>query len=372
MGASLTWDQVFAWRLRRQHLEPPAATSAVEVVRAVAGVQAQVASAAETAVAVRRATPRLGEATEALTRRRLVKTWAMRGTLHLLATGDAPAYLALMAAARSWEKPSWVKAFAVTPAEMAALGEAVAELLEDRALTREELVTGLTGRTAFAGMGEQLRSGWGAVLKPLAWQGRLCHGPGQGNRVTFASPAGFLPGWTGLPAVEEAAASVVPAYLAAHGPASPETFDRWLTRAMHRRATVREWFAALGDRVTPVEVEGQPAVILAEHLDDLLATRPSKAVRLLPAFDQYVLGPGTQDEHLVTPARRGEVSRAAGWIAPVVVARGRVAGTWETQGETLAVTWFEEAGRVPRTALQAEARRLGGILGRELTLAAGA
>ncbi len=368
VAAAVTWEQVLAWRLRRQLLEPRAGKSAVAVAGALGGVQAQVGSAAELAVAVRRATPRKGEVADALSKRRLVKTWAMRGTLHVLDPAQAPAFLALMAAARSWERAAWVKATGVAPAEMAALGEAVAQLLDGEVLTREELVARLVARKRFARLGDPLRSGWGSLLKPFAWQGLLCFGPGQGNRVTFTNPTSWLRQWPAPPSVEEAAATAVPIYLRAYGPATPEGFDRWLTRGSTRKPMMREWFDALGDQLATVEVEGQSAQVLAEDLDELTGTKPTRAVRLLPGFDQYVLGPGTQDEQLIAPARRAEVSKAAGWIAPTVIVRGRVAGTWVVDGDALAVTWFAECGRVPRTALAKEAARVAAILGRDLAL----
>ncbi len=49
----------------------------------------------------------------------------------------------------------------------------------------------------------------------------------------------------------------------------------------------------------------------------------------MPSFDQWVLGPGTNDPVVVPPEHRGLVSRAGGWISPVVLVGGRVAGTWE-------------------------------------------
>lgn len=106
MTEKLTWDQVFAWRMRRQFIDPIGSADVPEVARRLAGVQAQVASSAELAVATRQVTPRPGDVGRALSERRLVKTWAMRGTLHLLASDEAAAYLSLMAAGRSWERPS--------------------------------------------------------------------------------------------------------------------------------------------------------------------------------------------------------------------------------------------------------------------------
>jgi hypothetical protein len=52
----------------------------------------------------------------------------------------------------------------------------------------------------------------------------------------------------------------------------------------------------------------------------------------------------------------------------VVVAGRVVRGTWELDGATVRVGWFEEAGRVPRRALAAEVDRLSTIGGSELAL----
>jgi len=61
-------------------------------------------------------------------------------------------------------------------------------------------------------------------------------------------------------------------------------------------------------------VVGQPAYVLDVDLDDLVAQQPTRVVRLLPGFDQYVLAAGTGAEHVVPPERRAEVSRTAGQI----------------------------------------------------------
>jgi hypothetical protein len=331
VGAALetTWDRVRAFRLRRQLLDPVGDDDAVAVVRRLAGVQAQVPSAAELAVGVRQAEPDAGAVEAALADGALVRTWAMRGTLHLLAAEEAGAHLALMAAGRSWEKGSWVKAFGLRPEEMVELTAAVAEALDGRTLTRDELTTDLGERLGRPDLEAELRSGWGAVLKPIAWQGVLCHGPPAGSRVTFGRPDQLLPGWTGLPEPEDAARTVLPAYLRAYGPAPLGRFDAWLTRGTSRKGLLRSWREAVADDLVTVDVEGESADLLAEDLDELAATDPSTAVRLLPGFDQAVLGPGTAATEVLAAEHRGEVSRAAGWISPVVLVGGRVVGVWE-------------------------------------------
>jgi hypothetical protein len=293
----------------------------------------------------------------------------MRGTLHLLTPEEGGAFLSLIASARPWERPSWQKHFGMTTKRMDALRGAVRDVLDDGTpFTREELVTAVVAKRGLGQAGEMLRSGWGTLLKPFAWQGDLCHGPSRGTRVTFMRPEAASSRWAGVPDPDEAAPVAIAAYLGAHGPAPVEAFGNWLSGGWFGKRQLRAWFDALGDVVTEIEVDGERAFVLAEHLDELAATKPTTAVRLLPGFDQYVLGPGTKDAHVVSPARRGDVSRQAGWISPVVVAGGVVRGTWELDGDRVRVDWFAELGRPPRKGLRAEVARLSAILGRELGL----
>jgi hypothetical protein len=163
------WDQVLAWRMTRQHLDPPDGLGAVEITRRLCGIQAQVPAAAALAIAVRQPAPNLDAAAAGLADRSLVRTWAMRGTLHLLAADRAPALLSLLGAARTWEKSAWQRSF-VTSAQIEAMAVAVSQALDDgSALTREQLVERVLAETGDPQLAEQMRSGWSAVLKPLAW-----------------------------------------------------------------------------------------------------------------------------------------------------------------------------------------------------------
>jgi hypothetical protein len=369
VAAKVTWQQALAWRMRRQLLDPVGNQSAADVVRRLCGVQAQVTSFAELCVRVRRKTSKAGDVARALAEGRLIKTWAMRGTLHLLTPEEAGAFLSLIASGRSWERPSWQKYFGVTPKQLDALREVVREALEGKALTREELIAAVIARRGYGHLGDELRSGWGTLLKPYAWQGDLCYGPSRGTRVTFMRPEDASSRWVRLPPPDEAAATAIVAYLRAYGPATIENFHNWISRGRVSTRQVRAWFGAQGDRLREVEVGGEPRYVLAEDLDELRSTKPTRTVRLLPGFDQYVLGPGTDDGHVLPAARRTAVSKQSGWIAPIVVAGGVVRGTWELVADEARVVWFKEAGAVPRTALHAEVERLSTIIGRHLRLA---
>jgi hypothetical protein len=133
-----------------------------------------VQSAAVLAVAARRPTPRAGEVDRALWRdRTVVKTWAMRGTLHLLAAEDLPAVVGTMSSLHPWTAPSYQKYFGVTAREVEWVRDAIGEILADRVLTREELGTGVSKRIRSRAVSARLGSGWGELLKPAAFTGLL-------------------------------------------------------------------------------------------------------------------------------------------------------------------------------------------------------
>ena len=366
MTLKVSWPQALTWRLHRQLLDPVTRQSVPDVVRRLCGVQAQVASSADLAIRVRRAASSPVDVGRALSDGRLIKTWAMRGTLHLLTPEEGGTFLSLLAAGRSWERPSWVRWFGLGPKEIEILRAVVREALDGAVLGREELVAAVTSHPGLGHVGEALRSGWGTVLKPLAWQGDLCFGPMRGSRVTFMRPDQASARWAGVPDPDDAAPAAIAAYFGAYGPATVENFRNFMARGRISVRQQRAWFSALGKRLVQVQVDGDPALMRADDVDELAATRPSHEVRLLPGFDQYVMGPGTDDPHVVPPGRRSAVSKQSGWIAPVVLLGGQVRGTWELDGGAARISWFRDAGSPPSDALAAQVSRLSSILDRQL------
>ncbi|WP_017603253.1 winged helix DNA-binding domain-containing protein [Nocardiopsis alkaliphila] len=347
--------------MRRQFVVPRGEADAAEIIGRLCGVQAQVALSAESAIGNRQNRPRQGQIDKALEDRSIVKTWSMRGTLHLIRSEEVGAYLSLLASGRMWEKPSWQRAFGATPQEIEDMADAVSGILRDRVLTRAQMVARLVDDARFTGMEEQLRSGWGTLLKPLAWKGVLCHGPKQGSSTTFTSPASLLPGWKGLPKPDDAAPIAIRAYLGAFGPATPESFDAWLSRNSLRKTVVRRWFKEMGDTLREVEVDGQTAFALAEHVDEMADSEPDTSVRLLGGFDQYLLGPGTKETRILPAQHRSKVSRTAGWISPIVLLGGRIVGVWDSSEGILTVRLFEDAPVPDTDELEAEVARVSGF-----------
>ena len=162
--------KVHAWRVERQLLGRTRATSPVEVATTLVGVQAQVVSSAALAIALRSRPapgkePAVGATAKALTDRRLVRSWAMRGTLHLFAAEDVPIVAAALGGKENGRRPAWLRWFGISEPEMEALIDAIGEVLDDgRPRTRAELAEDIGARRGPKVGALQLGS-WGSTLK---------------------------------------------------------------------------------------------------------------------------------------------------------------------------------------------------------------
>lgn len=323
VAAELSWAQVHAFRLAGHHLmERKPKKDLARVVGDMGGVQAQVMSAAELQVVVR-VDCKVEDVRTALWKdKKLVKTWLMRATLHLVPARDLPIFTAAMSSYGMRNTNAWLKWMQITEPELNDVVDAIGEALDGQALTREELIAkvgkGRSERVRLA-----LKSGWGSVLKPVARRGLLCFGPSRGSSVTFVRPEQWLGSWRKVDP-QSALAEVARRYLRAYGPATKNDFARWWGQWPGVGNTA---WAALAKELVPVSIEGQRADLLALDLDRVSEARAEHSVRLLPLFDPYLMGHATRD-HLVEAEHLSRVSRTAGWISAVVLLNGRVEATW--------------------------------------------
>jgi hypothetical protein len=367
-----SWAQVMAWRLRRHQLDERApATAMLEVTARIAGLHAQVMSSAELTLWARLDGLGRDAVQRALWEQRtLVKTWAMRGTLHLLPAAELPMWQAARSTTRLWEKGVWLRAFGVTQKELKRLLDAVGEALDGRTLTREELAAEVARLTGSNKLGDKLRESWGALLKPAAALGRLCFAPNDGQQVRFTRPDTWLGGWTEHDP-DEALLEVFRRFLAASGPVTREDVTRWW--GIPSAAQVQKRIERLGEEVTVVDVDGTRAYLLAADAKGLAGATPSRSVRLLSAFDQYVVTATKQADHLTPGPFKQRIYRPQGWLSPVLLVGGRMDGTWrqEAKGRRLHVT-IEPFTKLPawaRRAAEGEAERLADWNGAGLELA---
>jgi hypothetical protein len=372
----LRWDEVWGRRLHRHFLTGPAPRDRLpDVVGAVCGIHAQMMPSAEISVGLRVAGATAADLrAELWERRSLVKTYGLRGTVHLFPTAELGLWLAALRAKPERKRPPEMT---LDPGERAALVEAISDALDGRRLTRDELEQEVTrrlgswvmqpGGPAFGGTWPRWVYGLGAA----AADGVLCFGPSQGNRVSYVR----VDQWIGLdPAAggvdgRAALAQVARRFLAAYGPASHREFARWF--AMDERAAAGV-LRSLGDELTEVDVDGWPAWLPAG--DDPAPTARG-SVRLLPHFDCYVVGAHPRDRFIPPVWAERGLTKGTAATLPVLLVDGVVGGLWQRRraGRTLEITVepFGRLGARQRKAAETEAARVGDILGIPVTVAFG-
>ncbi len=287
--------------------------------------------------------------------RTVVKTWLMRGTLHIVAADDLPVYVGALDNRGEYAN-AWLRAFETTTVEMERLIAAIADALDGQCLTRAELIAAVGAKTSKSTT-RRLSSGWGEFLKPASRRGALCFGPSRGQNVTFVRPDQWLGGWREIER-NEARTELLRRFLGTYGPATVDDYERWLGSL--RR--IREPWEELADEVVEVE---QKRFALVSDVDRVV--RP-KGVKLLPNFDPYVLFP--HSDRPVPETFRNRVYRKSAWISQTIVDRGKVVGVWthKTKGTTLTVTLepFEPMGPRTRAAVDKQALALAKYHGLEL------
>jgi uncharacterized protein YcaQ len=368
----LTWPQALAWRMRRHHLIQRAPREEMlNVVSRIGGLHAQVMSCAELTLHARVAgLEREAVASALWEERALVKLWAMRGTLHLLPAAELDTWLGALATYDHYLKPAWLRAFEITEEQLERLVDVIGEALDGRPLTREELGVAVARIAGEPELADKVQGSWGPYLKPASFRGRLCFGPGEGQKVRFTRPDSWLGRELTPPEPEAALREVTRRHLGAFGPAGRTDLARWWSVQPARAGRMLE---ALGEEVVEVDVEGTAGWMLSGHAEEAAAEEPpERLVRLLPGFDIWVIGAARDAAALLDPAEKKRVYRNQGWISPVLLVNGRMDGVWkhERKGRRLTVT-IEPFGKLPkwaREATEAEAERLAGSLGGDLKL----
>ncbi|MGK5518657.1 winged helix DNA-binding domain-containing protein [Micromonospora sp. URMC 107] len=265
--------------------------------------------------------PALGHADvhAALERREALRTWPMRGTVHLVPPRDARWMLEL----------TGVRSLAGGATRRAQLG--LTEADADRAVD----VLG----AALAGGGRLTRARCLAALRAagidtggqrgyhLLWyasvRGVTCLAPNVGTEQTFALLDEWVPD-PHRPERDEALAILAHRYVRSHGPVTAREFAGWTGLTL---TDARRGFAAAGDALTVVRVDGAEALVDAALLD--APREPVDDLLVLPGFDEYLLG--FKDRSLMLDPDHADaiVPGRNGVFQPTVVRDGRVVGTWK-------------------------------------------
>ncbi|WP_431221168.1 winged helix DNA-binding domain-containing protein [Leifsonia xyli] len=330
-------------RMRRlaQAIDGPREADAASVVRRILALQGQDFAAGLWALAVRTTGARQADVLADLDAGRIIRSWPMRGTLHFVAPEDLRWMLSVTMDRIVAGLGRRQQQLGLGAADFAHAAEVVMEALSGGgSIGRADLME----LWEAAGVTTTGQRGYHLIYY-LAQTGLLCWGPvarsGNGNPTQALV---LLDEWAPAPAPrepDEAIAQFLLRYLHGHGPATVRDFVWWMKGTV---AGAKTAMAVLGDALTTLECDGVEYLVTAELADRAAAspaTRAEKeAVHLLPAFDEYLLG--YQDRSPILDAEHGEliVPGNNGVFQPIIVAGGRIVGTWRREGTNVSLLPF--------------------------------
>lgn len=319
------------------------------VVERLVGVQGQERGAAELAWQPRSRGLVQADVTRALDGveqeggQALVRTWAMRGTLHVLAAADVGWLLDLLGpifVARGRRRRKQLGLDDATYERgVAILREA---LHGGKGMTRAEIAARLEA--------EGVAVEWQALYHLLARAGLeavICYGAERAGEQCFVLLDEWAPFEQEEMSHEAAVQRLARRYLAGYGPASAQDFASWSGLGVRE---ARSGLEAVGERLAA----GGEALFDLESGEswEEPAGAPLQA-RLLPAYDSFLLGYASRSL-VVRPAYERAVHPGGGVIRPALLVGGVAAGTWRLRKGRVELSLFAPLqGEAAEAAAQA-------------------
>ena len=340
--------------------EPASGVSAV--VSRVGAIQAQSAAAARLAIRVRSKGLTAASVDRAVSdTRSVVRTWAMRGTLHMVPSADVRWLIGLLGPRFTKVGQRRRDQLGLTNALCAKALTALATILKAGPLTRAQIVEQLADHGVRIDLKTQAPP---HLLMYAANQGLICRGPDvEKDEPTYVLLADWLHGKPEHSPADPLA-ELARRYLTGHAVATPADFVSWsgLPAGDGKRA-----FELLGDELLPV---GPGFALAAASLKPPKDCPP----RLLGQFDAYLLGYKGRSL-ILDPKHEKKIRAGGGMLNPAALADGRLVGTWRLDRTAKAikviVTPFDKLPRGAKAGLAAEAEDIGRFLGSPATLTIG-
>ncbi|SDD29525.1 Winged helix DNA-binding domain-containing protein [Sanguibacter gelidistatuariae] len=249
----------------------------------------------------------------------LVRSWPLRGTLHVLAAEDLGWVLALTGARSLGGAAGRERQLGLDAAAFDVAREVAAGVLErGRQASRAELFA------AFDRAGVSTDGQRGVhLLWHLAVEGLLVLGPFRGAEQFVVLTEEWIPQPRALSG-DEAVRELVVRYLTGRGPATLADLTWWSKLPV---TAARRALDDLRDSLTELSCAGTTSWALGSTLDRVAGESP-RQVLMLPGFDEFLLGYSDRSAPLAPHHAPLTVPGGNGVFKPTVVVGGRVVGLW--------------------------------------------
>ena len=351
-------EDLLARRLANQLLAAPRSADPVEATRWLGAVQSQEYAQSLWALGLRTQGASAASVEAAIDRGAILRTWPMRGTIHLVPAEDARWMVRLLAGRPARLAAGTFRKIGLTEDVLDRAADVVTGALRGgRQLPRKRPVRPAHQRRhRLLGLAQR-RPRQSHPGLPVAHRPAL-HRPGA-PRAAGVRAAGRV--GPGAAAAGEPLAELAVRYFTSHGPATMRDFGWWsgLTQADAKRA---------------IELAG-PALAAEDRDGELFwdgpgrhgETAPPDGAYLLPAFDEYTVA--YKDRSLLAgggpQAKSDQVN--SDLLNPVMLLDGRAAGLWKrvVGGKSVRISLapYSRLGRPDRSRLAAAAERYAAFLG---------
>jgi hypothetical protein len=353
--------RIASLRLHNQQIAATQCKGPAEIVARLLAMQAQDYLGTLWAVGLR--LPHSTEAAieQALAERTIVRTWPMRGTLHIVSAEDVRWMLNLLAPRRLAQQAYRRRQLDIDEATLSRSREVCREALQGgKQLARPAMFAVLNAHNIGTGGQRGIH-----ILSHLAQEGLLCLGAREGKQFTFALLDEWAPQARRLDR-DEALAELARRYFTGHGPATVQDFAWWTGQTL---GDARRSLAAAAPDLVQEQIDGR--LCWMAPLEDHAADN-SAAVYLLPGFDEFMLGYADRSAILDPQFAHKIHPGANGMLHPTLIIEGTIQGTWhrtlKARSVHVTVVPFVTLSGAQRRATSQETERLADFLGLSLEL----
>lgn len=305
-------------RLANQWLEPPAGRAPSDVVSRLCAVQAQDERWTPWTVGLRATGCSHAQVLAALKDGSLVRTWLLRGTLHLVAASDLTWLRPLIAPRVLSGNVRRYRQLGLDERSLERGATCLEDALQGGPLPRSTLARTLQDQ-GLEPTGQRLPY----LLEYAALQGRLVCWPAQGREQMYApSPATDTRAYAANDPLESLT-TLAHRYLAGHGPATVEDFAWW------SGFPIRDARRAMDGVPNAHEIRAGGRHLL--RLESERLTDAAPRAHLLPPFDAYLLGYRDRTP-MLRIEDRPRFHRGGGMPRRALLVGGTVAGVWTSAG----------------------------------------
>jgi hypothetical protein len=345
-------------RLYSQHIKNQKLKNPSELVNWLGVIQAQDYSGAKWSIGLRLHGITDKEVEQELKDRKLIRTWALRGTLHFVASADINWLLKLIAPRIIVGNNRRYRELKLDEATLSKSNKILQNALKDeKHLNRREL-RDILEQKGISTMGQRMAY----MLQRASLDGLICQTVTNQNNPSYIS----MDDLRKFKALDRSDALVELAkrYFNSHGPATLKDFIWWSGLLVKdARAGLEEIKSSLKKEIIGEQtywMSPEPSV----HME-------TPSINLLPGFDEYLLSYKDRSAS-IAPKINEALSPTNGVFSPTIVSDGQIVGTWKREIKKdqilIKIRYFRKLSSPEEESLNSEVKHFGEFINMPISM----